>query len=181
MAISATKIFQEHKEDHRLSDEEIERMCDVAKYSQTSDDSKAIDRRSGPMVVISASGMATGGRILHHLDRFLSGDKNTVLFVGYQAAGTRGRSLVDGSDEIKIHGRYVPVRASVVEVRGLSAHADYHEMLDWMGQGTLSPKRVFVTHGEPAAADAFRRRLKDQFHWDVVVPEQGSEWKLASS
>lgn len=178
MAISATTIFEEHKEDHRLSDEETERMCEAAQYSRTPDDSKAIDRSSDPMIVISASGMATGGRILHHLRRFLPGKKNTVLFVGYQAAGTRGRSLVDGADEIKIHGQYVPVRARVAEVRGLSAHADYREMLDWLGRGTLSPKRVFVTHGEPPAADAFRRRLKDTFGWDAVVPEDGAKWKL---
>jgi metallo-beta-lactamase family protein len=178
MAISATAIFKAHREDHRLSDEETERMCDVTSYSRTPDDSKAIDRSSGPMIVISASGMATGGRILHHLEHFLPGERNTVLFVGYQAVGTRGRSLVDGSDEIKLHGHYVPVRARVTEVRGLSAHADYREMLDWLERGSLSPKRVFVTHGEPAAADAFRRRLKDRFHWDAVIPEDGSTWKL---
>jgi metallo-beta-lactamase family protein len=123
------------------------------------------------MIVISASGMATGGRILHHLQRFLPGEHNTVLLVGYQAARTRGRSLADGTDELKIFGQYVPVRARVVQVQGLSAHADYRELLDWLAASKLSPRRAFVTHGEPAAADAFRRRLADAFGWKAVVPE----------
>jgi metallo-beta-lactamase family protein len=153
-------------------------MCNAAQYSTTPDDSKAIDLRSGPMIVVSASGMATGGRILHHLRRFLPDENSVVLFVGYQASGTRGRSLVDGVDELKIHGHYVPVRAKIVQAHGLSAHADYAELLDWLRPSKLSPKRVFVTHGEPAAADAFRRRLRDEFDWDVVVPDDRSTWDL---
>ena len=178
MAIEATRIFCDHKEDHRLSEHQCHLMCKVASYSRTPDESKAIDASSGPMIVISASGMATGGRILHHLRRFLPEERNRVLFVGYQAAGTRGRSLVDGTDEIKIHGRYVPVRARIEQVHGLSAHADYRELLAWMGESELSPRRVFVTHGEPSAADAFRRRLEDTFGWNAVVPEDGSSWTL---
>lgn len=178
MAIKATKIFCDHKEDHRLSEEQCHAMCNAAQYSTTPDDSKAIDQRSGPMIVVSASGMATGGRILHHLRRFLPDENSVVLFVGYQASGTRGRSLVDGVDELKIHGHYVPVRAKIVQAHGLSAHADYAELLDWLRPSKLSPKRVFVTHGEPAAADAFRRRLRDEFDWDVVVPDDRSTWDL---
>src|SRR6266542_52813 len=146
-------------------------MCHVAQYAQTPDDSKAIDRRSGPMIIISASGMATGGRILHHLARFLPDEKNAVLFVGYQAAGTRGRALVEGTDELKIFGQYVSVRARVVQVEGLSAHADYAELIEWLRPAKLAPRRVFVTHGEPSAADALRRRLHDAFGWNTVVPE----------
>ena len=130
------------------------------------------------MIIISASGMATGGRILHHLRRFLPEDRNTVFFVGYQAAGTRGRSIVDGADAVKIHGQYVPVGAHVVQVQGLSAHADYAELIDWLQECKPSPKSVFVTHGEPSASDAFRRRLKDAFGWNIVVPEDGSTWML---
>ena len=178
MAIEATRIFHENEQDHRLSEEQCRILCETPHYARTPDESKAIDRRSGPMIVISASGMATGGRILHHLRRFLPEEKNAVLFVGYQSAGTRGRSLVDGADELKIHGQYVPVRARVVQVQGLSAHADYREMLDWLAQVRLSPRRVFVTHGEPQAADAFRRRLVDTFGWDAVVPEMGASFAL---
>lgn len=180
MALNATGIFCDHKGDHRLSEDQCRAMCAAAQYSKTPEDSKAIDRRSGPMIIVSASGMATGGRILHHLRTFLPDENNAVLIVGYQAAGTRGRSLVDGADELKIHGEYVMVRARVVSVQGLSAHADYAEMLDWLRPSKLAPKRVFVTNGEPAAADAFRRRLRDTFGWDTVVPEMGSSLELRS-
>lgn len=173
MAIEATGIFCEHKEDHRLSEAQCHAMCEAASYSRTPDESKAIDASSGPMIVISASGMATGGRILHHLRRFLPDERNRVLIVGYQAGGTRGRSLVDGADELKIHGQYVSVRAKVEQVQALSAHADYREMLDWLAKGELSPRKVFVTHGEPSAADAFRRRLVDTLGWDATVPGMG--------
>lgn len=179
MSINATTVFSEHREDHRITEAECEAMCAAAEYSRTPEDSKAIDQRTEPMIVISASGMATGGRILHHLRRFMPEEKNTVLFVGYQAAGTRGRALIDGADELKIHGQYVRAKAQVVHVQGLSAHADYAEMIDWLRASDLSPRRVFVTHGEPASADAFRRRLRDTFEWETVVPDDGSTWKLA--
>lgn len=178
MSIDATGIFCKFKEDHRISETECKAMCRAAQYSHTPEDSKAIDRRSGPMIIISASGMATGGRVLHHLRRFLPDDRNTILFVGYQAAGTRGRALVDGTDALKLHGQYVKVKTRVVQVEGLSAHADYAEIIDWLKPAGLSPRRVFVTHGEPAAADAFRRRLRDAFGWNTVVPDDGSTWTL---
>ncbi len=178
MSVDATGIFCKHKDDHYISEEECKAMCHAATYSRTTDDSKAIDRQGGPMVIISASGMATGGRILHHLRHFLPDEKSTVLFVGYQGAGTRGRELVDGARELKIHGQYVQVKARVVRVEGLSAHADYAELVEWLAPAKLSPRRVFVTHGEPTAANAFRRRLRDAFGWNVVVPEDGSSWTL---
>jgi metallo-beta-lactamase family protein len=117
--------------------------------------------------------MATGGRVLHHLKRFLPDPRNAVLLVGYQASGTRGRALGDGADELKIHGQYVPVRARIVQLQGLSAHADYRELLDWLAASKLAPRRVFVTHGEPAAADALRRRLGDELGWSATVPSLG--------
>lgn len=181
MAINATKLFCDHKDDHRLSEDQCHAMCHSAQYSKTPEDSKAIDRRDGPMIIVSASGMATGGRILHHLRRFLPDEKNVVLFVGYQAAGTRGRSLVDGTDELKLHGQYVTVRAKVVQVQGLSAHADYAEMIEWLRPSKLEPKRVFVTHGEPSAVDAFRRRLRDTFGWNVVTPDDKTVWNLEAT
>lgn len=173
MAIDATKLFCHHKDDHKISDAACSLMCKSATYTRTPDESKALDRSSGPMIIISASGMATGGRVLHHLQRFLPSDRNTVLLVGYQSAGTRGRQLADGADEIKLHGQYVPVRAKVVQAQGLSAHADYLEMIEWLRASAITPKRVFVTHGEPSAADAFRRRLTDAFGWNASVPELG--------
>jgi len=178
MCIDATGIFSKHTREHRISEAQSRAMCQTARYSVTSEDSKAIDQQAGPMIIISASGMATGGRILHHLRRFLPDAKNTVLFVGYQAGGTRGRSLLDGVDELKIHGQYIKVKARVAQVEGLSAHADYAELIEWLEPAGLTPRKVFVTHGEPAAADAFRRRLRDAFGWDVVVPDDGSTWSV---
>jgi metallo-beta-lactamase family protein len=148
-------------------------MDDIASFAHTPDESKAIDARSGPMVVISASGMATGGRVLHHLRRFLPAAGNTVLLVGFQAAGTRGRTLADGGDEVKIHGSYVPVRAEVCAIESLSAHADWLELVQWLEHSAIAPRHVFVNHGEPAAADALRRRLEERFGWRVEVPEDG--------
>jgi metallo-beta-lactamase family protein len=179
MAIDATEIYLAHREEHRLTREECQAMYRGATFSRTSDDSKAIDARSGPMIIISASGMATGGRVLHHLSRFLPDANNAVLLVGYQGGGTRGRLLADGCDELKIHGKYIVVRAKVEQIQALSAHADYRELIELIRCSQLAPKRVFVTHGEPGASDALRRRLRDTFGWDVVVPEDRSTYTLS--
>jgi len=171
MAIDATRIFCDHVGDHALSAAECARLCEIARATRTPDQSRAIDRSGGPMIVISASGMCTGGRVLHHLLRFLPDERSTILFVGYQAAGTRGRSLVDGAAELKLLGQYVPVRARIACLDGLSAHADHAELLAWLRAGELAPRGVFVTHGEPSASDALRRRIRDAFGWDARVPE----------
>lgn len=178
MAIDATELFRKHIGDHALSPDGCASMSRVASYSQTADDSKAIDRGSGPMIIISASGMCTGGRVLHHLQRFLPDERATILFVGYQATGTRGRSLLDGADEIKLLGQYIPVRARIVQLDGLSAHADYVELIAWLRASNIAPRTVFVTHGEAAAADAFRRRLQEAFGWNARVPESGESFTL---
>ncbi len=171
MAISATQLLLRHPTDHSLSPAECERLGEAAHFTRTPDESRLLDQDATPKIIISASGMATGGRVLHHLRRFLPEAQHTVLLVGYQASGTRGRSLQDGANELKIHGQYVTVRAQIAHIDGLSAHADYAEMIAWLGQSALSPQRVFVVHGEPGPADAFRRRLRDSFSWDVRVPE----------
>ncbi len=178
MAIDATSIYCRHTADHTLSTSACERMFRGAIATHTPDESKAIDRRDGPMVIVSASGMATGGRVLHHLARFLPDPRNAVLLVGYQVAGTRGRALLDGTDELKIHGQYVAVRARVAQLASLSAHADHAELIAWLRASELSPRRVYVTHGEPAAADAFRRRLHDAFGWDAIVPTDGASFRV---
>lgn len=178
MAINATHLFAEHKLEHKISEPECIAMCSLPTYTHTSDESKAIDRATEPAIIISASGMATGGRVLHHLRRFLPDARNTVLLVGYQAAGTRGRSLLEGADELKIHGQYVPVKAKIVQIEALSAHADYRELIDWLRASHIAPKQVFVTHGEPQAADALRRRLVDELHWSVTDPDLGDVREL---
>ena len=111
--------------------------------------------------------------MLHHLRRFLPDERSPILFVGYQAAGTRGRTLVDGASELKLLGQYVPVRARIVQLDGLSAHADHVELIEWLRASGIAPRSVFVTHGEPAASDAFRRRLRERFGRNARVPEAG--------
>jgi metallo-beta-lactamase family protein len=132
--------------------------------------SKALADIIGPAIIISASGMATGGRVLHHLARLLPDPRNTVAFVGFQAAGTRGQLLVDGAKEIKLLGRYTRVRADVIDVGGLSVHADHDELLGWVGSATKPPDTVFVVHGEPDGSDALRASIETELDLSAVVP-----------
>lgn len=126
-----------------------------------------------PSIVISASGMATGGRVLHHLRHQLPDPRNTVLLVGYQAAGTRGRSLLEGANTLKLFGHYVPVRAEVADLQGFSVHADADEVLAWLGTSPSPPDLCLVNHGEPHAADTLCARIRDELGWTAVVPRQG--------
>jgi metallo-beta-lactamase family protein len=178
MAANVTGIFHRHRGEHRLSVEECDGMCDVAHIVNTVEESKALNRRSGPMIIISASGMATGGRVLHHLAAFAPDERNLILLTGFQAGGTRGAALEQGASEIKIHGSYVPVRAEVANLDMLSAHADYPEILGWLAKSRERPSEVFITHGESAAADALRRRAAERFGWPCRVPEHGESVEL---
>jgi metallo-beta-lactamase family protein len=135
------------------------------------EESKWLNTRSFPMVIISASGMASGGRVLHHLRAFAPEPKNTILFTGFQAAGTRGAAMLAGASSVKIHGQYVPVRAEIAAISNLSAHADYAEILDWLAHFDQPPRRTFITHGEPIAADALRHRIEEQMRWNCRVPD----------
>ena len=175
MAVNATRLYHEHMAEHRLTPEECEAMCNAGKVVNSADESRALNERSGPMIIVSASGMATGGRVVHHLKAFAPDPRNMILLPGFQAAGTRGAALAAGADAIKIHGSYVPVRAEVVKMDNLSAHGDYEEILAWLRNFRRAPRRVFVTHGEPAAADELRRRIEEAFGWSVSVPEYGDK------
>jgi metallo-beta-lactamase family protein len=179
MAANVTAIFHRHRGEHRLSAAECDAMCAAAKIINTVEESKALNERHGPMIIISASGMATGGRVLHHLKAFAPDARNLILLAGFQAAGTRGGALAQGATEIKIHGQYVPVRAEVVNINMLSAHADYREILGWLGAMQSKPIEAFVTHGEPASADAMRRRIGEQLSWACRVPRQDDTVELA--
>lgn len=171
MAINASDLYCRWHDQHRLDDEQCHQMCDGVTYIREARDSRALNSRSKPAIIISASGMVSGGRILHHVKAFGPDGKNTILFCGYQAAGTRGEALVHGVDQVKIHGDYVPIRAEVVSLDGMSAHADYVELGDWLDGLEQTPSRVFLTHGEPASQDAFRRYLGERLGWDVEIPE----------
>lgn len=173
MATSVTELLSKYRHLHRLSPEECQRTCEIVQYVRSVDESKALNERTGPMIIISASGMMTGGRILHHLKAFAGDSRSTILITGFQAAGTRGRALLDGSREIKIHGEYLRVKAEVVELENMSAHADFREIIEWLeGSRNLDPAQVFLTHGEPSAADELRRRLEEKFGWNCQVAQE---------
>ncbi|MEX3916323.1 MBL fold metallo-hydrolase RNA specificity domain-containing protein [Paraburkholderia sp. BR10872] len=179
MAISVTDLYRRHMSDHRLTLSQVHAIDHAAFMARTVDESKAIAGRNGPMVIIAGSGMATGGRILHHLSLYASDPRNTIALVGYQAPGTRGAALEAHAPAIKLHGDYVRVRAEVSSITSLSAHSDYRETLRWLAGMTCPPVHTFVTHGEPAAADALRRRIVETLHWDCCVPEYGQSFELA--
>ncbi len=173
MATKVTHLYARYPDEHRLTAEQWRDVEADVQIVNGVEESKAVDRRRGPMIVVSASGMATGGRVIHHLKVFAPDHRNTVLFAGYQAAGTRGAAMLAGAQTIKIHGQHVPVRAEVVALHGLSAHADADELIAWLGHFEAPPRHTYLTHGEPEAADALRRRIEETLHWSCSVAEEG--------
>ncbi len=171
MASDATGVYRRHRDEHRLTVAQCDAMCSSAKIVNSVEESKRLNEMHGPMIVISASGMATGGRVVHHLKTFAPDPRNTILFAGFQAGGTRGADIVRGAASVKIHGEYVPIRAEVANLDNLSAHADYAEILGWLRHFETPPRQTFVTHGEPDSAEAMRRHIKEELGWNTSVPE----------
>lgn len=174
MAVNTTQIFCRHSADHKLSSNVCRDIFGIAKYVNSVEQSKALTSDRTPKVIISASGMATGGRVIHHLKKYIIDENNSVVFVGFQASGTRGAKLVDGAHEIKIHGHYYSVRAEIVQFDMMSAHADAREILAWLGHFTHSPRQTFIVHGEPKASDALRLEIEETYGWSCLVPEHNS-------
>ncbi|OQX37890.1 MAG: MBL fold metallo-hydrolase [Oceanospirillales bacterium LUC14_002_19_P2] len=174
MAIKATELFYQHPEKHRLTREDCERIDTGTLYVRTMEESMALNRRTFPAIIISASGMASGGRVLHHLTTLAPNHRNSIVFMGFQTPGTRGEKMVNGAREVKIHGRQVAINADVHNLEGLSAHADYQGILDWLTEVHQPPKKVFVTHGEPTASDALANHIQTRFGWSAGVPELGT-------
>ena len=144
----------------------------------TREDSKRLNQERGARVIISASGMMTGGRVLHHALRVLPDENATIVFVGYQAAGTLGRRVADGEREVKVLGQWIPVRCQSVRIGGFSAHADWQEVIRWLADLSGPPRRVFVTHGEVGSANAMAEHIRERFNWPVEVPEHGEKFEL---
>ncbi len=178
MAIHSTELFAKHLGEHRLNAAQCRDMAQAATFTRTPDESKAIALHHGPKVILSASGMATGGRVLHHLAHHLGDHRNMVVLTGYQAPGTRGASLAAGEPTLRIHGQDVPVRAEVVQLTSASAHADGGQILTWLRTMPHAPSRVLVVHGELQASDRLRHRIESELHWSALVPEHGSTWKI---
>ena len=171
MAINATEIYQRHPGEHRLSPTEFRSMYDLAKMVRSVDESKLLNLRGGPMIIISASGMLTGGRVLHHIVAYGSDPRNAIIVTGFQAGGTRGAALLRGEETLRIFGRDVPITAEVVEIGSLSAHADSDEIIEWMRAAPAAPAMTYLTHGEPVSSDTLRLRIKHELGWNVRVPE----------
>ncbi|MGC2462342.1 MAG: MBL fold metallo-hydrolase [Steroidobacteraceae bacterium] len=172
MACDVSGIYQEFANEHRLGGAQYCVFSKAARFVSSVEESKQLNTRQEPMIIISASGMATGGRVLHHLQTFAPGERNTIVFSGFQAAGTRGAAMVGGAEAVKIHGEWVPVRAEVVQLQSLSGHADCDQLLAWLQGSPSRPERVFVTHGEPAAAEALRSQIRRHYCPEVSVAEQ---------
>jgi metallo-beta-lactamase family protein len=171
MAVSVTDLLCKYLPYHKLGDRECRETCAVAKYVRDAEASKALNKDTMPKIIISASGMATGGRVVHHLKYYAPDRRNTVLFAGFQAGGTRGAAMTAGAASVKIHGQIVPVHAEVANLEMLSAHADAGEILGWLRNFTTPPKTTFITHGEPVASDALRRRIAEELNWNCSVPQ----------
>jgi metallo-beta-lactamase family protein len=184
MAIDVTHLYEKHAEDHSLELEAMEGQGikpfspPNLHFDKTVDESKKLNDAHYPTIIISASGMATGGRVIHHLERCLPDHRNTILFVGFQAAGTRGRTIQSGAQTVKMYGHDVHVRAHIESIENLSAHADYGEILAWLRRFAKAPGKTFLTHGEPKASEALRQRIAEQLQWDVTVPTYLQQVKL---
>jgi metallo-beta-lactamase family protein len=176
MAVHSTHLFEQHPGLHRLTEKQSQALTRSATMVGNTDESKALARRHGPMVILSASGMATGGRVLHHLAHYLGDHRNMVILTGFQAPGTRGASLAAGANTLRIHGRDIPVQAEVAQLQAASAHADARQLIDWLRTMPQAPAQVYVVHGERNASDELRKRIQHELGWRAVVPEHGSTW-----
>jgi metallo-beta-lactamase family protein len=184
MAAAATRVYNQRTEEH---DEEYASVLAERRHpirtrqmqtASSREESKRINEERGPRIIVSASGMMTGGRVLHHAQRVLPDENSTVLFVGFQAAGTTGRRVLDGQPEVTIFKRPVPVRCRVERVGGFSAHADWKEVLRWLEGMTAAPRRSFTTHGEPEAAAAMAAHIRERYGWRVDAPQYGERVEL---
>jgi metallo-beta-lactamase family protein len=178
MGISALGIFANNRKWHKLPEQHYIGMCKM--FSMISDYQETIETiyNKNPKVVIAASGMITGGRVLSYLERYIGLPETTVIIIGYQAEGTRGRKLLEGAKEIKIHGKYYPVQANILEIEALSAHGDQKDLLNWLSELENKPAKVFLVHGENQPADELRIKITEQYGFDCTVPLMGQEFSI---
>lgn len=176
MAVHTTELYKKHPHAHRLDAQGIRDLENVATMIESTDQSKKLASRHGPMVILAASGMATGGRVLHHLAHYLPNHRNMVILTGYQAPGTRGATLANGSGVVRIHSKDIQIEAEVVQLQSSSAHADAVQLVEWLRSMKEAPSQVYVVHGEPEASDALCQRIHHSLGWRALVPEHGSTW-----
>ena len=176
MAVHTTYLFEAHLGEHRLSHQDARALTRSATMINSTDESRALASRQGPMVILSASGMATGGRVLHHLAHYAGEHRNMIILTGYQAPGTRGATFASGAKTVRIHGRDVEVNAEIVQLQSASAHADANQLVAWLRTMPRAPDQVYVVHGDAGPADALRYRIQHELGWRALVPEAGSTW-----
>ncbi len=174
MATRATALYRQHRKLLRLAPREANTLGDGVTVIDTPQASEKLTRSRYPSIIISASGMATGGRVLHHLKALAPHPRNHIVFPGFQVSGTRGAKLVEGAREVKVFGEYVAVKAQVSHLEGFSGHADADELMAWLRGFEHAPRQTFVVHGEPAASDTLRLRIADELGWSVRVPQHGA-------
>lgn len=179
MATDVTTLYGRYRDQHRLGAEELAAMHASTRFVNSVDESKALKRRHGPMVIVAGSGMVTGGRVLHHIAAFAGDPRNAIVLSGFQAGGTRGEALAAGKRSLRIHGRDVAINAEVVQLQAGSSHADADELIAWLRAAPAAPRQVFVTHGEPGASDTLRRRIEHELGWAARVPEHLETVELA--
>lgn len=175
MAVDATYLYARHTEDHDIEMQKLTgsnqspfRAANLI-YARSKADSQRLNSLKGPAIIISSSGMLTGGRIMHHIKLRASDPRNTILFVGYQAEGTRGRAMLEGAKEITIHGETISIEAKIAQIAELSCHADYVEILAWLGHFEKPPKMTYIVHGEPDAAAALQQHIQETLHWKTEI------------
>lgn len=171
MATNVTALYSEHPGEHRLTSAQLDAIARNTRVVNSAEESKALNGRKGPMIIVSASGMLTGGRVLHHLVAFAADPHNAILLSGFQAGGTRGAKLAAGERTLRIYGQDVLVNAEVIQLEAASAHADADELIQWLRCAPRRPESVFITHGEPDAAEALRLRVERDLNWRARVPE----------
>jgi metallo-beta-lactamase family protein len=185
MAINTTSLYKKYRRYHKLHSESLGKISlfdfEQFKYYRNQEQSMNLNEIKNSSIIISASGMCTGGRILHHLYHRLQRKQDTVLFAGYQPKGTRGRKILDGDPTSRIFGIDVPVKSNVKQLNGLSAHADQNELLQWLGSFESSPKITFIVHGEIESAEALKKKIEDKYEWNnVIIPDYLESYKLFS-
>jgi metallo-beta-lactamase family protein len=178
MGINSTKVYEQYPEWQNLSRYVLSTMYDDVQFITNFEQSRAVVADKHSKIVIAGSGMMEGGRILHYLNNHIENERNTLLFVGYQGEGTRGRAIIEGSDEVKFFGKYRKVRCQIRSISSLSAHGDQAEMIEWLNNFSTPPKKVFLNHGEPHQTDALRVKITHQFGWKVCIPKLGETIQL---
>jgi len=178
MGVNATEVYFKYNNLHKLSAEDIKSMISTVQLISDVNTSKAIVNDKNPKIVLAGSGMITGGRVLHYLDKLISNEKNSILIVGFQAKGTRGRSLILGETELKFFGKYYKINAEIFKINDFSGHADQSELLDWLKHFKTPPKLTFINHGEPHQSQALKVKIKTELKWNCTVAKMNNSYYL---